>query len=231
MIASSTNKRISETNTNTVTGNDNGNNNQSIASPVVLSKRDKERLQQGYYQDKNNPEDMKLYEEIKREYLKFVTEERLFECYHTYDTQLNKALNNLIARFSPKIIMHCRSSSLWARVNIFIGIQNYGYNKYWSTLVSDKFNIKMSENFITFIAQHEHDLNLHKVYQKELQVKKMRIENYLKKMAQELSKQLNDKKGAFYKEKGGGLENVMNKENTGFSDNHIINEVRNNSLL
>lgn len=176
------------------------------------SERDKEREQIGYYRDKTNEIDMSVYLDIKDEYIKYVTEERLKECHHTYDTQLNKALNNAIARVAPKNKTFSRSPSLRARVSIVIGIQNYGYNKFWTVLVGEKFGIEMSSAFVAFLEKCQEDLDYNKRYQKELKVKKMRIENYLKKMKEEIEKQKRDKKrGASYIGKGGGLEDIMDK--------------------
>ena len=207
-------------------------NNNELETTSALSDRDKERMQAGYYRDKNKPEDMKVYKQIKSEYEKFVTEERLKECYHNFDTQLNESLNNAIAKVAPKNRTYCKSLSLSARVHIVIGIQNYGYKKYWNTLVTKKLGIEMSESFRNFLQKREKDLNRHKSYQKELRVKRMRIENYLKKMNAEIAKQLKDKqRGATYEGRGGGLANVMKKKVEGLTDDKIIQAVQNGTLL
>ena len=43
-----------------------------------------------------------LFDLMMSVYATYITPERLLECLHPFDTQLNEALNNVVAQYAPK---------------------------------------------------------------------------------------------------------------------------------
>lgn len=67
----------------------------------------------------------------------FVTLKRLGEVAHTCDTNVNEALNNVIAWLAPKNKTHCRSDSLLNRVSIGICIFVLGFEEFFVSVFKE----------------------------------------------------------------------------------------------
>ena len=104
----------------------------------------------GYYRDKSNVVDREVYDQIKKAYSPYVTDERLEECYHEYDTQKNEAMNTAVARVAPKNRTYCRSKSLMARICLVVGEQNMGHEEFWKRLLAEYFGITPSASILDY---------------------------------------------------------------------------------
>ena len=74
---------------------------------------------------------------------KLTTDERLKECMHPFDSQINEALNTSVGKYAPKGRTYCTSMSLANRVLIAMGTHNLGYLQYW-TRVFESLQLDMS---------------------------------------------------------------------------------------
>ena len=102
----------------------------------------------GYYRDKIK--NSKLFKQFMEIYQQFTSEERLKECMHPYDTQLNEAMNTSVSRYARKERIYCSTMSLTNRVMIDLGTLNCGYYGYWSC-VFDKLNMPISESLEAYL--------------------------------------------------------------------------------
>ena len=79
-------------------------------------------------------EDKVLYDQMKGAYQPYITPERCMESLHCHDTQLNEALNSLVAKYAPKNRSYGTTMSLNNRISIVIGIHNLGHYRYWKNV-------------------------------------------------------------------------------------------------
>ena len=68
-----------------------------------------------------------LFDLMWSKYAPYITPERLLECLHPFDTQLNESLNNVVARYAPKNRTYGTTMSLSNRISIVVGIHNMGH--------------------------------------------------------------------------------------------------------
>ena len=87
---------------------------------------------------------------LKKAYLSYTTEARLKESLHLYDTQKNEAMNNSIAKYTPKTKTYGMTISLTNRVMIAIGVSNLGAGSYWKRVYS-RLVIPMSPETTSFL--------------------------------------------------------------------------------
>ena len=87
-------------------------------------------------------EHAELLEQIREAYFPYITPERLMESLHPFDTQLNEALNNVIARYAPKNRTYGTTMSLTYRIFMVVGIHNLGHYKFWQE-VFDLLDLEM----------------------------------------------------------------------------------------
>ena len=103
---------------------------------ILLVKKGK-----GHYRCMVNDE--KMYEQIMMAVSPYITREMLTMLWHTYDTNLNEAMNRSVSAFAPKDRTFCRSMSLTTRISIAAGVQLVGHYKYWEMML-ERQGIKMS---------------------------------------------------------------------------------------
>ena len=87
-------------------------------------KSDRNRM--GYYRCK--VEDKELYEKLCELYKPYITKERIKQCRHEFETQVNEGMNTCVAKYAPKGRHYSKSISLEARVKVAAGIYNAGYH-------------------------------------------------------------------------------------------------------
>ena len=87
-------------------------------------KSDRNRM--GYYRCK--VKDKELYEKLCVLYQPYITEERIEQCRHEFETQVNEGMNTCVAKYAPKGRHYSKSISLEARVKVAAGIYNAGYH-------------------------------------------------------------------------------------------------------
>ena len=80
----------------------------------------------GYYRCK--VEDKELYEKLCELYKPYITKERIKQCRHEFETQVNEGMNTCVAKYAPKGRHYSKSISLEARVKVAAGIYNAGYH-------------------------------------------------------------------------------------------------------
>ena len=76
-----------------------------------------------------------MYEQLQECVRKFQTRENVTECLHSFGTQKNEAVNNLIARVAPKFKHFGTTPALDTRVSTVAGTTNMGYEQYYLSLL------------------------------------------------------------------------------------------------
>ena len=92
-----------------------------------------ERSREGYYRCK--VKDKELYESLCDLYRPYITEERIGQCKHEFETQVNEGMNTCVAKYAPKGRHYSKTISLEARVKIAAGIYNVGYHFFWTEIM------------------------------------------------------------------------------------------------
>ena len=74
-----------------------------LGNKVIINQAREETFNQnskGYYRCKTV--DKEMYETLKNEIEKYVTDEKLQECCHEYDTNVNESIYNICAKYASK---------------------------------------------------------------------------------------------------------------------------------
>ena len=95
-----------------------------------LTERERRREDPNYYMCKFH--DFMDYKRMKEEYEKYVTDDALAQCLHTYDTQKNESMNLVVAKYAPKNRTYAKSISLQTRVHVAVGVSIVRKQKFWS---------------------------------------------------------------------------------------------------
>ena len=140
-----------------------------------------------------------LLEQIREAYYPYITPERLLESLHPFDTQLNEALNNVIARYAPKNRTYGMTMSLTYRIFMVVGIHNLGHYRFWLE-VFNLLGLDMSSD----LKENLQRLDKRKVWKREYEgkpeIKSKRRKLHHQKMQEQLKKQIEDsKRGAMYR--------------------------------
>ena len=174
---------------------------------------------EGYYRCKTK--NAKLYKQFTKIYRQFTSEERLRECMHPYDTQLNEAMNTSVHRYAPKGRTYCSTMSLTNRVMIALGVRNAGYYGYWSRVFA-KMKLPMSPNLEAYLKNKDKKKKRKRNYESSLErrIKRAKIRN--DKMKEEIQKQMKDsKQGATYGA-GVAIETISNLPSFVVSDDQEL---------
>jgi hypothetical protein len=125
--------------------------------------------------------DSKLYSVLVDKVSRFTSLDRLQECAHRMDTQVNESFNNTVAWMAPKNKVYCGSSSLGNRVGMAIGIKSLGLYEYFKRLFI-KMGIHMTPNVVHYlhdVKERSRHKRLEKLKTKEL--KKERLQSRITK--------------------------------------------------
>jgi hypothetical protein len=95
-----------------------------------------------------------LYELTKSLAAKLLTDERLRESHHPYNSQTNEALNNMIAKFAPKNRDYSQTISLRARVAMAICIHSVGLEAFLERL-SDRMGFASNTSSLLFFVKRD----------------------------------------------------------------------------
>ena len=150
----------------------------------------------GYYRCKKK--NKKLYKKFKKIYRQFTSEERLRECMHSHNTQLNEAMNTSVSRYARKGRTYCSTMSLTNRVMIAMGVANAGYFAFWLR-VFQLLRLSLSPSLENHLKSKDKKKGRKRNYEARLdrKIKRARIRN--EKMKKEIQKQMKDsKRGATY---------------------------------
>ena len=90
-----------------------------------------ERNSKTYYCSKET--DSELYSAMKKKYQHSISEEHLLHCQHSFDTQINKGMNNSVAAYANKGKHYGGTSSLLTHVHIAAGVHLVGYHHFWTS--------------------------------------------------------------------------------------------------
>ena len=123
----------------------------------------------GYYRCKILHQ--RLYEQIKPIWDRLTTDERLLECMHYFDSQLNEALNTSVLKYARKGRTYCTTMSLTNRVMIAMGVHNLGYFRYWSR-VFHYIGIHMSPSLAHYLQQKDNKKKRKRSYESSTERKK-----------------------------------------------------------
>ena len=93
-----------------------------------------DRNKKTYYRCK--VEDEKLFTAMKEKYTKYISQEYLQHCMHSFDTQINEGMNNSVAAFANKGKHYGSTTSLITRVAIAAGIHLVGYHHFWNACLT-----------------------------------------------------------------------------------------------
>ena len=124
----------------------------------------------------------------------YITREMLTMLWHTYDTNLNKAMNRSVSSFAPKDRTFSRSMSLTTRVSIAARVQLVGHYKYWEMML-ERQGIKMSSALETLLREKDKNSEHRREYRRRPDVK--RREN--KGDTEKISKGIEETKGKIKK--------------------------------
>ena len=175
---------------------------------VPLPEEKKEnRERKGYYRSKILHRE--LYLQMKPIWMKLTTDEKLYECMHTENSQRNEAMNTSVAKYARKGRTYCTTMSLTNRVMLAMGTQNLGYYGYWSK-VFEVLRIEVSPSFKHHLLQKDRKKERKRKYESTPERKKKRAKRQYEKMADQIQKQIEDeKRGKTY---GAGI--AMETENS-----------------
>ena len=126
------------------------------------------------------------------------TDERLKECMHSFDSQVNEALNTAVGKYARKGRTYCATMSLTNRVMIAMGVHNLGYFLFWSR-VFEALKLDMSPALRHHLLQKDRKKRNKRKYESSPERKNKRMKETHVKMRKELEKQIQDyKRGATY---------------------------------
>ena len=70
-------------------------------------------------------------------YESYITVERIGQCKHEFETQVNEGMNTCVAKYAPKGRHYSKTVSLEARVKVVAGIYNVGYHFFWTEIMKE----------------------------------------------------------------------------------------------
>lgn len=76
-----------------------------------------------------------MYLQLQESREKFQKKEKVRECLHLFDTQKNKAVNNVIAGVGPKFKHFGTTSALDTEICTVVGSTNMGYKNFYFELI------------------------------------------------------------------------------------------------
>ena len=168
----------------------------SPTSPGPTDNRQSTRKPPSYYHSKTD--DKELYEQLIAAYDRFTTPERLSECLHPYDTQVNEALHHVVAKYAPKTRNYSSTMSLNNRISIAIGVHNMGHFNFWCS-VFEKMNLAISSDLSSALQNLDRCKEWKRDYQKRKDVKINRVRKQYEKINDLMKKQKKESvRGATY---------------------------------
>jgi hypothetical protein len=113
------------------------------------------------------------YEQIKTALAPYMTDDKLGELHHLFDSQKNESFNKSVSKYAPKGRTYSMTMALKARICIAAGVANAGAHEYW-TRVLDRLGIVKGDHTEAFLidkcrrTKQKHD------YQCRIAVKRSR---------------------------------------------------------
>ena len=125
----------------------------------------------GKYHSKE--ENKEMYDDFHAIWKEFTNTERLKECWHPFESQINEALNLSVMCRAPKHKTYSTSMSLTNRVLITAGIHNLGYHSFWAK-VFDELSMDMGESLEKCLHARDRMKQRKWQYKQTLRVKRRR---------------------------------------------------------
>ena len=171
------------------------------------SQEQKQQSQQ-YYRSK--VKNAKLYTQLNEAIADFTTTERLSESAHPFNTQTNEAMNTAVAKYAPKHKTYATTTSLQNRVNIAVGVQVWGYEKFWVS-VFDELKIDVSKQVLKHFRNQDKTRSKLQLQKKDPKNKLKRAKSKIESIQDECLKTKKDtKEGRGYgKNKGTNISGDM----------------------
>jgi hypothetical protein len=96
----------------------------------VLKAQANQHEYKGVYRSKDKH--AREYEQIKNALAPYLTDDKLKENHHPYDSQKNESFNKSATKYAPKGRTYAMMMALTARVSIAAGVANLGAHGYWT---------------------------------------------------------------------------------------------------
>ena len=143
----------------------------------------------GFYRCK--VKNQRLYRQINECMSKVLTDEFLCQCLHEFDTQKNEGMNTSVNKYARKGRTYCTSTSLSNRVMISLGVQNYGYEKFWLS-VYDSLSVSISPALRKYLTKKDERKRGKNAYESKRENKIKRAKKTNEKIKLEIAKAKKD---------------------------------------
>ena len=115
---------------------------------------------------------------MKEKYKKYISQEFLQHCMHSFDTQINEGLNNSVSAFANKGKHYGSTTSLITRVSIAAGIHLVGYHHFWTSCLTElEVQIPLQLELRLLSMDKEKVARYHRDHEYETKVKRKRLEH------------------------------------------------------
>ena len=135
----------------------------------------------------------------------FLTDERLQELHHPFDSQTNEGLNTLISFYAPKNRTYSSTQSLRNRISLAITIHSRGISGTFQDLF-DRLQLQKSNSFLPSLQAREKKSKNLQVYKKKTEVKLRRAQTSIVKIKEETAKAMKHERKGFSYNSGKGIK-------------------------
>jgi hypothetical protein len=140
------------------------------------------------------------YEQIKSALAPYLTDAKLKEIHHLYDSQKNESFNKSVSKYAPKDRTYSMTMALTARINIAAGVGNLGPHEYWTRVMERLGIAKKGEHTEAFLLDKTRRKKNHQDHQRRIPVKRHRAEKKSQKWRETSKRQGKEEKvGITYK--------------------------------
>ena len=156
-------------------------------------------------QEKN----LKLYSQLKEIYKNYTSDERLDEMHHNLSSQKNESMNRSIMKYAPKHICFGKSTSLFTRIALAVGINSVGqaemYKRIFSTL-----GIKSYNSTDIYFKKEDTNFQKHSENKLSASTRRTRAARKSQKWRDELTKSIKDANDGKTYQQGIGIASAEN---------------------
>ena len=143
----------------------------------------------------------KMYNALVEIFDAYTNDESLREIHHTFNTNINEALNKSVTSVAPKDRCYGRTISMTYRLYVIICVHSRGY--LWTVqMLYNRLGISASKHTLEYFKQLDRRKDYQKEYQRRIQVKKRRraadnqkIRDQKRKMARDIKEGLHYSSG------------------------------------
>jgi hypothetical protein len=165
--------------------------------PVLKAQARQQEYKKGQYRSK--VQHAREYQQITDALGPYLTDEKLKEIHHPFDSQKNESFNKSASKYAPKGRTYSMTMALKARIYIAAGVANVGAHDYW-TGVLDRLGIANGDHTEAYLRDHTRRTMYKRQYQCRIPVKRHRTEKKSEKWREIMKKQGKEEKvGIKYK--------------------------------